>query len=91
MLQSFLAELHSRGSVTFAVRARPGAAKTRATEMMDDESIKIDIAAPAENGKANKELLKFLAQEFEVGIDQVSIVSGATARAKLVRIRNVSP
>ena len=55
---------------------------------MDDESIKIDIAAVAEGGKANAELIRYLAKEFGVRKDQVLIVSGATARVKLVRIRN---
>ena len=87
MFETFIDELRAKGTVQFYVRARPGAPVTKAVSRMDDESIKIDIAAPAENGKANKELLKFLAREFEVGIDQVSIVSGAKSRMKLVRIR----
>lgn len=86
LLSSLLSEFADNGSVSFYVRARPGMASTRAVEVMDDESIKIDIAAPAQAGKANVELIKYIAREFDVGKDQVSIVSGATARMKLVRV-----
>jgi uncharacterized protein (TIGR00251 family) len=55
-------------------------------EHMDDDSIKIAIAAPPEGGKANAALIKFLAQEFEVPASNVQIVSGQTARMKLVQI-----
>lgn len=86
MFQSLLKELAEKGTVQFYVRARPGMATTKAVERMDDESIKIDIAAAPEQGKANVELVKYLAKEFGVSKDRVSIVSGATARMKLVRI-----
>jgi uncharacterized protein len=68
------------------VRARPGSSRTKATSVMDDESIKIDIAAAAEGGKANAELIKYLAKEFGVDRTHIKIVSGATDRHKLVRI-----
>lgn len=86
MFALLLQELQQKGSVQFYVRARPGMASTKAVELMDDESIKIDIAALAENGKANAELIRYLAGEFEVDRSQVSIVSGAKARVKLIRI-----
>ena len=50
---------------------------------MDDESIKIDIAAAPEGGKANAALVKYLEKEFG---GNVQIISGATARMKLVRV-----
>ena len=88
MFDSLISELRSRGSVTFAVRARPGMGETKAVKLMDDESVKIDIAAPAEGGKANAELVRFLAEEFSVKRDQVKILSGAGTRLKLVRVGN---
>ena len=79
-------EFRQRGSVRFFVRARPGAQRTEATEKMDDESIKISVAAPPEGGKANAALIKFLAEEFSVPAANVKIVSGKTARMKLIQI-----
>ncbi len=86
MFDHLLSELRQKGTVQFYVRARPSMGKTGAVRIMEDESIKIDIAAPAEGGKANAALVRFLAKEFSVRRDQVKIVSGATARVKLIRI-----
>ena len=86
MFDSLKSELAAKGTVQFYVRARPGMATTQAVSVMDDESIKIDIAAAPEGGKANVELVKYVAKEFQVSKDQVQIVSGATARMKLVRV-----
>ncbi|MFA7681977.1 MAG: DUF167 domain-containing protein [Candidatus Peribacteraceae bacterium] len=87
-MEAFLQEqLRREGTVQFTVRAVPGAAKTRIMEVMDDESVKIAVAAPPEKGKANAELIKFLAKEFSVAKGNVEIVAGKTARVKLVRVK----
>jgi uncharacterized protein (TIGR00251 family) len=74
------------GSVSFSVRARPNAAKTKVVSVMDDGSIKIAVAAPAEEGKANAELVAFLSKEFNVRASQIEIVAGGFGRRKIVRI-----
>ncbi len=86
MFSTLKQELAQKESVQFYVRARPSMPSTKVVEVMDDESIKIDIAAAPEGGKANAELMKFLAKEFGVSKDAVNIVSGATSRMKLVRV-----
>lgn len=78
--------LFDKKEVYLRVKVRPNAAKTCIKELMADETIKIDLAAPAVNGKANKELIKFLAQQFEVIINNIKIISGITDRVKLVKI-----
>ena len=75
----------------FTVRTVPSAAKTRVMEIMADESVKIAVAAPAERGKANAELIHFLAEELHVPRANVEIVAGKTARLKLVRVCNRTP
>lgn len=86
MTDSLKEELRQRGSVSFYVRARPGADKTGITEEMDDGSLKISLAAKPEGGRANAALINFLAKEFSVNAAHVKIVSGMTARMKLIRI-----
>ena len=86
MFSSLQSELSHSGSVQFYVRVRPGMPVTKAVNFLDDESIKIDIAAPAEGGKANAVLTAYLASVFSVPKDHVRIVSGTTARTKLIRI-----
>jgi hypothetical protein len=50
------------------------------------ETIKINIAAAPEKGKANQELVHLLSKEFDVSRDSVKIISGAGDRVKLVKI-----
>ena len=68
------------------IKVRPGASQTKIVGKLDDEPIKIDVAAPPERGKANIELIKFLAKEYKVDKSSVSIISGAGERVKLVKI-----
>ena len=45
------------------------------------------IAAVPENGQANEALRRFLADEYDVTLNQVEIVAGHTSTRKTVRIR----
>lgn len=51
------------------------------------ERLKIRLSAPPVDGKANAQLLAFLAAAFAVGKNQVSLESGLQSRHKRVRIR----
>ena len=54
------------------------------------ERIKLRLAAPAVEGKANAALIEFLADYFGVPRRNVSIVSGHKSRAKRVAIEGVA-
>lgn len=60
--------------------------KSRLRATLTDGTIKIDIAASREKGKANKELQRFLAQHYQVAKARVRIVNGHTSAIKLVEI-----
>ena len=51
------------------------------------EEIKIRVKAPAEKGKANKELISFLSKTFKVPRSSISIVNGLTDPYKLIKIQ----
>jgi len=86
MFEELKEELRQKNTVHFYVRARPGADNTGATEKMDDGSVKINLSAPAQAGKANAALISYLSKEFAVNAAHIEIVSGATARMKLIKI-----
>lgn len=86
MLDALRETLLRDGTVSFSVRARPGASASRITSVLDDGSVKIDVAAPAEEGKANAALVRFLAEAFAVATKDVSILAGGGGRKKIVRI-----
>ncbi len=69
-----------------AVKVVPRSAKTGLAGTMADGSWKVRVAAAAEKGKANRELIAFLAAHFGVAPSRVRILSGATSTHKRIRI-----
>ena len=51
------------------------------------ERLKIRLTAPPVDGRANQQLLKYLAALCGVGTKQVRLLSGAGSRAKRIAIR----
>ena len=68
---------------------QPGAKRTEVAGVHGD-ALKIRLAAPPVDGKANAELVRFLAAEFGVPAARVTLVRGAAARRKTVRIESPS-
>ena len=64
---------------------QPGARQTEPVGMYGD-ALKIKLSAPPVEGKANKALLKFLAERFQVPLRQVLLKQGAQSRYKIVEI-----
>lgn len=53
---------------------------------IEGDEIEVGIKSEPERGKANRELVKKLAEHFGVPVQNVRIVSGHTSRKKLVDI-----
>jgi uncharacterized protein len=77
------------GAVTIKVKVQPRAPKT---EIVGEHAgaIKLRVAAPPVDGKANEECRRFLAKLFEVSATSVEIISGDSSRDKVIRIRSIS-
>ena len=75
----------STRDVVLALHVQPGASRTEYAGLHDDAH-KIRLAAPAVDGRANEALVEFLARAFGVRKRDVEIVSGASARRKIVRV-----
>ena len=73
------------GSVILTLHIQPGAKKTEITGL-HGEALKIRLAAPPVDGKANAALIAFLAKACGVSKSSVELVSGDTSRAKRVRV-----
>jgi uncharacterized protein (TIGR00251 family) len=74
-----------------AIRVVPNAPKTQIVTIMSNGTIKIKVAAPPVEGKANIVLTKYLANVLSVSESQIEIISGARGHNKLVSIVDVSP
>jgi len=46
--------------------------------------LKIKLAAPAHEGKANKALINFLSQEFKISKSKIKLISGEKSKKKTV-------
>lgn len=78
------------GSVTLTLHIQPGAKKTEFAGLYG-EALKIRLAAPPVDGKANAALIAFLAKACGVPKASVALVSGDTSRSKRVRVSGVDP
>ncbi len=67
------------------LHVQPGAKRTEVAGVHGD-ALKIRLAAPPVDGKANAALLRFLAAAFGVPQRAVTLVRGETSRQKTVRI-----
>jgi uncharacterized protein (TIGR00251 family) len=76
--------------VTLRLHIQPGAKKTEVAGP-HGEALKIRLAAPPVDGKANACLIGFLADQLGIAKASVSLVSGDSSRAKRVRIAGVDP
>lgn len=54
------------------------------------KELKIKIAAPPEDGKANAELIKFLSKQWQVPKSSLEITGGETSRHKRLKIHDIS-
>lgn len=77
------------GAVLLPVKVVPGASRTRYLGLWARRA-RIAVAAPAEKGKANQMLTKFLADFVGVGKGNLRVVSGGSTPLKIVRIDGVT-
>lgn len=55
-----------------------------------DNKLKLRIHSPPVDGKANKEIIKFLSQIFAIKKNQLEIIKGHTEKVKLLQISDLS-
>jgi uncharacterized protein (TIGR00251 family) len=71
----------SGGSILLAVKAAPGASRSRIAGINGDR-LRISIAAAAEDGRANEELRSFLAKTLGCPRKDIALVAGERSRLK---------
>jgi len=73
------------GALILVLHVQPGAPRTAVVGTHGD-ALKIRLAAPPVDGKANAELLRFLAEVFAASTRNVTLLRGEKSRQKVVRI-----
>jgi uncharacterized protein len=73
---------------TLRVRVKPKASRSRILGERDG-ALEVSLAAPPVDGEANAELVRTLSRELRVPRSSVELVSGRTARTKLVCMHGI--
>ncbi|MEI2720672.1 MAG: DUF167 domain-containing protein [Gemmatimonadales bacterium] len=78
------------GGVQLMLHVQPGARQTVVAGRHGD-AIKVRLAAPPIDGRANEALLAFVAERSGVPGRQVTLVRGAASRSKVVEVQGLAP
>jgi uncharacterized protein len=79
----------SGDDVLLTLHIQPGAKKTEVAGPYG-EALKIRLAAPPVDGKANECLIAFLAEQLGIPKSRVMLEAGTTSRGKRVRVTGVA-
>lgn len=72
---------------TYAVRVKPGASRTKVGGSYGDPpALVVAVTEPAVDGRATEAVLRALAKALGVRRADLDLVSGHTARTKLIRV-----
>lgn len=86
MLEEIVKKLDKNNEVYIAVKVMPNAPRSTIKGFLEDKTLKVDIKAVPENGKANIELIKLFSRIFSLKKENIKIISGAGTRKKLIKI-----
>lgn len=78
------------GHLVVTVHVQPGARRSEVVGPHGD-ALKVRVAAPPVDGKANRAVVALVAEVLGVGTGQVELVAGASQRRKRLRVRGVDP
>ncbi len=84
-------KLHDgKQGAAITIRVTPRARRTEFSGIMADGTLRIRVSVPPVEGKANKALIKFLADVLGVHKNRIEIVAGETGLDKIVCIMDMS-
>ena len=73
------------GALLIRIHAQPGARRTESAGL-HGEALKVRVAAPPSEDRANDALIAFVAARLGAAVRDVTIVSGGKSREKRVRV-----
>ena len=77
------------GRITLTLHIQPGAKKTEFAGLHGD-ALKIRLAAPPVDGKANEALIRFMAESLQLPKAAITLKSGQTSRRKVLELTGTS-
>jgi uncharacterized protein (TIGR00251 family) len=84
-------KLHDgKRGAALTIRVTPRARKTGFGGVLEDGTLRIRVAAPPVEGKANTALIKFLAKVLSVRKNRIEIVAGEKGLDKIISILDLT-
>lgn len=71
-----------------AVIVHPSSRRMAIVDMVEDK-LAINLTAPPDKGKANKQLIQFLAKELGLSKQALMIAHGEKSRSKIIRVQGI--
>lgn len=71
--------------VKIFVKAKPGAGENR-VDKIDDRNFIVSVKEPPVQGRANRAIIRILAEYFNISLSRIHIVSGHVSRQKIVEV-----
>jgi hypothetical protein len=73
------------------VKVTPKARKNAVAGILADGTVKVQVTAPPEAGKANAAVKEVLAQALGLSVSQIEIVAGQSSERKLISLVGIAP
>jgi len=85
---------HTDNGILLNIKVVPNSSKTMITGienggLLDEVFLKIKISSPANENKANEELVKFLSKELKTPKSSIELVKGSKNKEKRILIKNI--
>jgi len=74
--------------VKFSIQIKPNSRKTELI-VESDGTLRMNVAAPPTGGKANREIVRWLAKRFRRPSSEVRLVGGFHSRTKIIAVLNI--
>lgn len=71
------------------IKVKPNSGEQELVKISDDEYV-ISLKKPAENNKANIELLKLLKRYFKARVGDIKIIKGIKSKNKIIEVKNAN-
>ncbi len=79
----------TKDGIQLNLRASPGAKHTSLAGTYGDGAIRLRVAAPPTEGRANSEIERFLASLLGIARSEVAVTKGASSRNKIVVVHGL--
>ena len=78
------------GTLLLHLRIQPNASRSEIAGL-HGQRLKIRLQSPPQDGKANRELIRFLSKTLGIKKSSIDLIRGQTSRDKTVRITGLTP